>query len=49
MKNKVTDINEEKARILLRENLDLKKYIESQGIDISSMCTKDTILYEENT
>lgn len=44
-----TDINEEKARILLRENLDLKKYIESQGIDISSMCTKDTILYEENT
>ena len=42
------DINEEKARILLRENLDLKKYIESQGIDISSMCTKDTILYEEN-
>lgn len=43
------DINEEKARILLRENLDLKKYIESQGIDISSMCTKDTILYEENT
>ena len=43
------DINEEKARILLRENLDLKKYIESQGMDISSMCTKDTILYEENT
>ena len=43
------DINEEKARILLRENLDLKKYIESQGIDISSMCTKNTILYEENT
>lgn len=43
------DINEEKTRILLRENLDLKKYIESQGIDISSMCTKDTILYEENT
>ena len=43
------DINEEKARILLRENLDLKKYIESQCIDISSMCTKDTILYEENT
>ena len=43
------DINEEKARILLRENLDLKKYIESQGIDISNMCTKDTILYEENT
>ena len=43
------DINEEKARILLRENLDLKKYIESQDIDISSMCTKDTILYEENT
>ena len=44
-----SDINEEKASILLRENLDLKKYIESQGMDISSMCTKDTILYEENT
>ena len=43
------DLNEEKARILLRENLDLKKYIESQGIDISSMQTKDSILYEEDT
>ena len=43
------DINEEKARILRREKLDLKKDIESQGIDISSRCTKDTILYEENT
>lgn len=40
--------NEEIARILLRENLDLKKFIESQGIDISSMLTKDSILYEED-
>ena len=40
--------NEEMARILLRENLDLKKFIESQGIDISSMLTKDSILYEED-
>lgn len=41
------DENEEKARILLRENLDLKKYLEDQGVDISSMLTKDSILYEE--
>lgn len=41
------DENEEKARILLRENLDLKKYLEDQGADISSMLTKDSILYEE--
>ena len=32
------DANEETARILLRENLDLKKYIEEQGIDISEYC-----------
>ena len=32
------DENEEVARILLRENLDLKKYIEEQGIDISQFC-----------
>lgn len=43
------DSNEEKARILLRENLDLKKYIEEQGIDISGMCSNDTILYEDET
>lgn len=30
--------NEEIARILLRENQDLKKYIEEQGIDISEFC-----------
>lgn len=29
------DKNEEIARILLRENIDLKKYIEEQGVDIS--------------
>ena len=40
--------NEEIARILLRENLDLKKFIENQGIDISNMLTKDSILYEED-
>ena len=43
------DSNEEKARILLRENLDLKKYIEEQGIDIGGMCSDDTILYEDET
>lgn len=43
------DSNEEKARILLRENLDLKKYIEEQGVDISGMCSNDTILYEDET
>ena len=32
------DENEEVARILLRENIDLKKYIEEQGIDISQFC-----------
>ena len=32
------DKNEETARILLRENLDLKKYIEEQGLDISEFC-----------
>lgn len=32
------DKNEETARILLRENLDLKKYIEEQGLDISEYC-----------
>lgn len=37
---------EEKARILLRENVDLKDFIAEMGIDISDMCTTDTILYE---
>lgn len=32
------DKNEEIARILLRENIDLKKYIEEQGVDISKFC-----------
>jgi hypothetical protein len=32
------DQNEEAARILLRENLDLKKFIAEQGIDISEYC-----------
>lgn len=36
---------EEKARILLRENVDLKAFIAELGIDISDMCTTDTILY----
>lgn len=33
------DKNEEIARILLRENIDLKKYIEELGIDISEFCS----------
>ena len=32
------DENEEIARILLRENQDLKKFIEEQGINISEFC-----------
>ena len=32
------DANEEAARLLLRENLDLKKFIGEQGIDISDFC-----------
>lgn len=36
----------EKSRILLRENIDLKKLLEDKGIDISEQCSKDTILYE---
>lgn len=47
---RLSDENAEKARILLRENIDLKKYMENQGIDVESMSSKDTILYqnEEN-
>lgn len=41
------DKKTEEARILLRENLDLKSYIESQGIDISDYISSDTILYTE--
>ena len=33
------DQNEEVARILLRENIDLKKYLEELGIDISEFCS----------
>ena len=34
------DENEEVARILLRENQDLKKFINEQGIDIDEFCEK---------
>jgi hypothetical protein len=37
----------EKSRILLRENIDLKKLLEDKGIDISENLSRDTILYEE--
>lgn len=39
------DTKTEEARILLRENLDLKFYIQSQGLDISDHLSSDTILY----
>lgn len=35
--------NEEAARILLRENLDLKQYIADQGIDIGKYCSNNEI------
>lgn len=41
------DTKTEEARILLRENLDLKSYIQSQGLDISEHLSSDTILYTE--
>ena len=41
------DTKTEEARILLRENIDLKKFIEEQGIDISEHLSSDTILYTE--
>jgi hypothetical protein len=37
----------EKSRILLRENIDLKKLLEDKGIDISEHLSNDTILYKE--
>lgn len=43
----LADTKTEEARILLRENLDLKSYIESQGLDISDHLSSDTILYTE--
>ena len=44
---RLADENAEKARILLRENVDLKQYLKEQGIDIAEMSTKETILYKE--
>ncbi len=52
-KKTIEDLNKkaneaiEKARLLLRENIDLKKLLEENGIDISEHLSKDTILYEE--
>jgi hypothetical protein len=52
-KKTIEDLNKkaneaiEKARILLRENIDLKKLLEENDIDISEQLSKDTILYEE--
>ena len=46
---RLADENAEKARILLRENVDLKRYLEDKGIDVESMSTKDTILYRSDT
>ena len=37
----------EKSRILLRENIDLKKLLEDKGIDISENLSNNTILYDE--
>ena len=52
-KKMIEDLNKkaneaiEKARILLRENIDLKKLLEENGVDIKEQLSKDTILYEE--
>ena len=52
-KKMIEDLNKkaneaiEKARILLRENIDLKKLLADNGVDISEQLSKDTILYEE--
>lgn len=52
-KKMIEDLNKsaneaiEKARILLRENIDLKKLLEEHNIDISEQCSSDTILYSE--
>ena len=40
------DENAEKARILLRENVDLKQFIEDRGIDISEYLSSDSILFK---
>lgn len=50
-KKMINDLNKEaseaieKARLLLRENIDLKKLLEENNIDISEQCSSDTILY----
>ena len=41
------DKKTEEARILLRENIDLKRFIEDKGIDISEFLSSGTILYTE--
>lgn len=52
-KKMIEDLNKkvneaiEKARILLRENIDLKKLLEENGMDIKEQLSNDTILYEE--
>ena len=49
-KKMIEDLNKsaneaiEKSRLLLRENIDLKKLLEENGIDISGQCSSDTIL-----
>ena len=49
-KKMIEDLNKsaneaiEKSRLLLRENIDLKKLLEENGIDISEQCSSDTIL-----
>lgn len=40
---KVANKNEEMARVLLRENLDLKAYIRENGLEISDMCEEFNI------
>lgn len=45
---KQSDEYQEKARILLRENLDLKAYMEDKNILPKDCLTKDTILYVED-
>ena len=37
----------EKARLLLRENIDLKNFIQENNLDISECLSKETILYNE--
>ena len=52
-KKMINDLNKEaseaieKARLLLRENIDLKKLLAEHEIDISEQCSSDTILYTE--